>query len=223
MTMDTSSDQPRVSLCCEPGLYLNRDSICYTDYSLPADEIIFPDIHRANLSISSMSPNEFLPRYRGTHCFVNDLYNLHSDLAGNVFIYLLENGSIYLNEPINGGNSFDIEDYCLASRMTENGTMSVVSVCRQVHHTSDLRNLIINIILSTVSVPFFLAILFIYTVLPEARSLQRHVFRSYIASICISYVVNIEAAIDRFCNYPISMPFQLFVLITLYYTCYTRP
>lgn len=207
MTMNTSYDQPRVSLCCEPGGYL-RGSHCYSD-TIPAETIDLPDIYHPNLSISAMSPDEFIPRYSGTNCLVNGLYQLHSNLANNVSIYLLENGTIYLNDSIVGGKSFAVEDYCFASQMTGNGTTSVVSVCLQVHHTSYLRNLIINVILSAVSIPFFMAILIIYAIVPEAKTVQRHVFRSYITALCIGCAMNVGIHVGRVCNYEISKLFSI--------------
>lgn len=200
MTADTSIDRPIVPLCCEPGLYL-RGSRCFADDAFPAEKIVLPEIHRSDLSISSVRPEEFVPRYGGTHCLINALYNLHPASADDVSIYMLENGTICVNDSTSGDRAFATEKYCLASQMTGNGSTSVVSVCLQVHYISDLRNLIINVILPSLSVPFFLAMFMIYTILPEVRSIQRHVFLSYIATLFLSYVSDIEIGTDCTCRY----------------------
>lgn len=210
MTTNTSSDRSLISLCCEPGLYFGNSS-CYANNSSAAEKIILPEIYHSDLSIASFSPDEFLLRLGGIDCFVNAVYDLHSNVTEKFLIHLLENGTIYVNDSINGAKSFDTDNYCLASQMTENGPKSVVSVCLQPHQVVVLRHLIVNVILPIVSIPFLVIIFVIHALLPEMRNIQGHIFRSYIAALFLMFITMAETNLNPHCilvigNYSCNYP-----------------
>lgn len=199
MATNVSDNRPRVSLCCEPDLYL-RDSECFADESHPAEKIILPEIYYSNLSISSMSPEEFAPQYGGINCFPRDLmYRWRSNLSDNAMIYLLENGTLFVNHSIRGGNSFNIDNYCLATRMTDDGPESVVAACLQPQFMTHLRIMIVNLILPILSMPFLVAIIIIHAILPEMRNVQGHIFRSYLAALLIMFITTAQFTAQSRC------------------------
>lgn len=196
--MNASGDRPRVSLCCEPGLYL-RDSICYLEDTTPSEPVVLPEIHRSDLSISRMRPEDFVPQYGVIRCFVNAVYQLQTDVTESAMIYLLENGTIYVNRSITGDESFDVDHYCLAPRITDNGSESVVSVCLQPHRVIELRSFIVYAIMSILSIPFVVAIFVIHALLREMRNVQGHAFRSYLAALLVMFVTIAEVNLDPHC------------------------
>lgn len=205
---DAPSNRPFVSMCCNPDQLYPPESGCYRNGSVPDEKIILPKIYDSNFSISTMSPGDFVRAYEflcnGT------TYYLESYSPKNDLFHLMENGAIYVKKSIDGGADFWLaaEDYCLASRPTENGTRIAVSVCKPllVPATTPftvMPEIMVYPITMSLSLPFLVATFLIYTILPELKNVHGLILRIYVACLFVLYTLFLILAVhpEFLCTY----------------------
>lgn len=195
---NSSSVGPFVSMCCRPEVIYPPESICYRNGSF-ADEIVtLPVIYDSNFSISAAGPSDLVRLYEfscngTTYDPWPTIYHLESYSPKNDLYYLMDNGSIFVNKSVDGGTGYWLStvDYCFESRVIDDLTRTVVSVCRprfDPYTGHGLRFLIVLVGMS-ISLPFLVATFIVYTILPELRNLPGSIFRCFVASVFLFFLL----------------------------------
>lgn len=221
MAASASSGGPSVSLCCRPDVLYPSESICYRDGYLADEEIVFPEVYDSNLAISRMSPGEFVRAYDFT---CNDtVYYLNSVPVKDLVYHLTEDGRLYVN--ITKAESvvyyLGLQDYCVASYLTQNGTIGAVFLCRSFFENAILTaGPVSQLVELSLSIPFLAATFLVYTIVPELRNVHGFNLRAYVGCLVVMYLVIIVSVtnVDIFCSYFMGKNVQL-VRLQLYSGC----
>ena len=142
-----------------------------------------------------MSPDEFIPRY-GTPCRTGS-WALDPEPPSNDKFYLMENGTVYIDNSDYGTSDelLDLDDYCLASIMTENGSNSYVTVCFEEFEKLQKEIPLFYPITMILSLPCLVATFVVYAIIPELQTMHGLTLRAYIACLFVAYVLLIVVQI----------------------------
>lgn len=172
-----SLDKPCLSLCCPFGFHLHGTNCTNDNRTVPLPEVYTSKLELAN--ITTDRTNFFFVAW--DPCHRGKRYPLSPTKYPDERFFLLDNGSIY--KPFfMDGEVLNFTEYCLT--LVKDRDEYLVLFC---YYTKNKNTEVpVGMI---ISVPFLVTTFFVYTVVPELKSLHGLTLRGYTGSLAIAYTI----------------------------------